>query len=105
MSPITNLSSAPPALPSLHIHAHGHKRGSPPEATGDSSSGTAPQASAGATQSLFGRLLQSLEKVIGVQLGTATSAAASAGTTANTAAAAGSAVASKPSGATISVKA
>jgi hypothetical protein len=89
MSSIANLSSAPPALPSLHIHTHGHKRGSHAEATDDSSSGTALQASVGATQSLFGRLLQSLEKVIGVKLGSAASAAASAGTTAKTAAAAG----------------
>ena len=105
MSSVANLSSAPPALPSLHIHTHGHKKGSHAEATDDSSSGTAPQASAGTTQSLFGRLLQSLEKVIGVQLGTAASAVASAGTTANTAAAAGSAAVSRLSGANISVKA
>jgi hypothetical protein len=105
MSSIANLSSAPSALPSLNIHTHGHKRGSHAQAIDDSSSGIAPQAAAGATQNLFGRLLHSLEKVIGVQLGTATSAAANAGATANAAAAAGSAAVSKLPGATISVKA
>jgi hypothetical protein len=105
MSAIANLSSVPPALSPLNVHAHGHKRGSHAQVIDDSSSGTAAKASAGTTQNLFGRLLHSLEKVIGAQLDTATSAAASASATANTAAAAGSAAVSRLSGANISVKA
>ena len=92
MTSIANLSSAPPALPALNIHTHGHKKGphaQPIDESGDSAAPTPARA----TQSLFGRLLQSLEKVIGARLGVAasaaTSAAASAGASANTAAAAG----------------
>lgn len=91
MSSIANLSSAPPTLPALNLHTHGHKKGQraqPIDEPGDSAAATPRD-----TQSLFGRLLQSLEKVIGAKLGVATSAAtnaaASAGASANTAAAAG----------------
>jgi hypothetical protein len=109
MSPIANLSSAPRALPAPNIPAHGHKKGQHAQPIDDSGSGGAAQTSAGATQSLFGRLLHSLEKVIGAQLGMAASAAASAaastGASATTAAAAGSDGGSKLSGAGISLKA
>ena len=96
MSSIANLSSTPPALPALNIPAHGHKKCVHAQPIDDSGSGSAAQTSAGATQSLFGRLLHSLEKVIGARLGmaagaaasAATNAAASAGASATTAAAA-----------------
>jgi hypothetical protein len=92
MTSIANLSSAPPALPALNIHTHGHKKGQHAQPIDESGDGAAPTP-ARATQSLFGRLLQSLEKVIGARLGVAasaaTSAAASAGASANSPAAAG----------------
>ncbi len=78
MSSIANLTSAPSALPSLNLHAHGHKRGVHAQSIDDSGVGTAAQSSTGA-QSLFGRLLQSIEKVIGVKLSTAAGAAPRAG--------------------------
>jgi hypothetical protein len=89
---IANLSSAPPALSALNTHTHGHKKGLHAQPIVESGDSAAPTP-ARATQSLFGRLLQSLEKVIGARLGVAasaaTSAAASAGASANSAAAAG----------------
>ena len=75
MSSIANL---PSALPSLNLHAHVHKRGVHAQTIDDSGVGTAAQAST-ETQSLFGRLLQSIEKVIGAKLNTAASAAPRAG--------------------------
>jgi hypothetical protein len=99
MSSIANLSRASSVLPSLNIHAHGHKRGVHAQDIEDSGGGAAVQASAGATENLFGRLLQSLEKVVGVQLGRATSAAASAATSA------GTPVNAAVAGASISIKA
>jgi hypothetical protein len=90
MSSIANLTSAPPLLPPVNVHPHGHKRGSHVEST-DSGSDTAAQVPAGAAQNLFGSLLQSLEQVIGVQSAATTPAATattSAGTTPSTAAAA-----------------
>ena len=99
MTSIANLSSAPAALPALNIQTHGHKKGLHAQLIDESGNGAAP-ASAGATQGLFGRLLQSLEKVIGAQLGVAatraaTSAAAGAGASANSAAAAGAGISVK----------
>jgi len=96
MSSIPNLTSASSALPTINIHAHGHKKGSLVGSTGDSSSSSAAQAPAGSVQNLFGTLLQSLEQVIGLQLSPAKPAAtastaaagAGAGTTAATASAA-----------------
>jgi hypothetical protein len=85
MSTIPNLTSAPSAFPLVNIHPHGHKKGSQVDSTGDSASTTAAQVPAAAAQNLFGSLLQSLEQVIGVQLGATAPAAASttagAGTT------------------------
>jgi hypothetical protein len=78
MSSVANLTSAPSALPSLNLHAHAHKRGVHAQTIDDTGVGTAAQASTGA-QSLFGRLLQSIEKVIGVKLNTSASAAPRAG--------------------------
>ena len=98
ISSIAKLNSAPTALPALNIHTRGHKKGlhaQPIDESGDSAAPTPARA----TQSLFGRLLQSLEKVIGAKLGVAASAAAStaasAGASANTAAAAGAHVSVK----------
>lgn len=98
MSSIANLSSAPPTLPGLNIHTHGHKKGLHAHPSDESGDSAAPPP-ARATQSLFGRLLESLEKVIGAKLGVATSAAASAaasaGASASTAAAAGARISVK----------
>jgi hypothetical protein len=93
MSSIANLTSASSALPSLNIRPHGHKKGSHVGSTDDSGSNPAGQVPVGTVQNLFGSLLQSLEQVIGVQLGatapaataaTAASATTGAGTTAST---------------------
>jgi hypothetical protein len=81
MSSISNLTSAASALPTLNIHAHGHKKGSPAGSADDSSSSTAAQAPAGTAQNLFGTLLQSLEQVIGLQPSTAPAATAATATT------------------------
>jgi hypothetical protein len=69
MLTIANLTSASSTLPLVNIHPHGHKKGSQAASTGDSGSDTAAQVPVGAAQNLFGTLLQSLEQVIGVQLG------------------------------------
>ena len=76
MSSITNLTSAPSALPLGNIQPHGHKKGSHVQSTADSDSATAAPATAGAAQNPFGSLLQSLEQAIGVQFGATASAAA-----------------------------
>ena len=76
MSSISNLSSAPAVLPALNLHPHGHKKGPHVDSTNDSSNDTAAQGPAGAAQNLFGKLLQSLEQVIGLNLTTATAATA-----------------------------
>jgi hypothetical protein len=86
MSLIPNLTSTSSALPTLSIHAHGHKKGSHVGAPDDSTSSSSAQAPAGSVQNLFGTLLQSVEQVIGLQLSpakpaaAATTAAAAAGT-------------------------
>ena len=88
MSSIANLTAASSALPSLNIRPHGHKKGSHVGSTDDSGSNTAGQVPVGTVQNLFGTLLQSLEQVIGVQLGaTAPAATAAAATTASSSAA------------------
>ena len=78
MSSIANLTSTSSALPSLNIRPHGHKKGSHVGSTDESGSNTAGQVPVGTVQSLFGTLLQSLEQVIGVQLGATAPAAATA---------------------------
>jgi hypothetical protein len=101
MLPIPNLTSASSALPTLNIHAHGHKKGSHVGSPDDSTSSSSAQAPAGSVQNLFGTLLQSVEQVIGLQLSpakpaaAATTAAAGAGasTTAATAPPTGAATA------------
>lgn len=82
MSTITNLTSPSSALPMVNIHPHGHKKGSQATSASDSGSDTAAQIPAGTAQNLFGTMLQSLEHVIGVQLGaTAPTAATTAAST------------------------
>jgi hypothetical protein len=76
VSSITNLTSAPSALPLGNIQPHGHKKGSHVQSTADSDSATAATATAGAAQNPFGSLLQSLEQAIGVQFGATAPAAA-----------------------------
>jgi hypothetical protein len=80
MSSIANLTSAPSALPSFNIPPHGHKKGSHVGSTDGSGSNTAGQVPVATVQNLFGSLLQSLEQVIGVQLGAAAPAAAAPAT-------------------------
>jgi hypothetical protein len=77
MSTIPNLTSAPSAFPLVNIHPHGHKKGSQVDSAGNSGSTTAAQVPAATAQNLFGSLLQSLEQVIGVQLGATAPATAS----------------------------
>jgi hypothetical protein len=112
MSSIANLTSASSALPSLNIRPHGHKKGSHVGSTDDSGSNTAGQVPVGTVQNLFGTLLQSLEQVIGVQLG-ATAPAATAATAASAATASTRALAAPyradglqlPAGSNVSVSA
>src|SRR5258708_3037063 len=75
MLPIPNLTSASSALPTLNIHAHGHKKGSHVGSPDDSTSSSAAQAPPGSVQNLFGTLLQSVEQVISLQLSPAKPAA------------------------------
>ena len=76
MSAIANLNAAPAAFPPVNLHAHGHKRGGHVQATdADAGNGTA-QVPPGLRQNLFGSLLNSLQQVIGVQLGVIGSATA-----------------------------
>ena len=84
MSSIANLTSAPSALPSFNIPPHGHKKGSHVGSTDDSGSNTAGQVPVATAQNLFGSLLQSLEQVIGVQLGAAAPATATPATSTTT---------------------
>jgi hypothetical protein len=104
MSSIANLTSASSALPSLNIRPHGHKKGSHVGSTDDSGSNTAGQVPVGTVQNLFGTLLQSLEQVIGVQLGATAPAATATAATAASAATATAATASS-SAATASTRA
>jgi hypothetical protein len=82
MSSIANLGSAAAALPTLNVHPHGHKRGSPAlsatDFTGSDSTET-PQVQT--VQDLFSNLLRSRAQVIGAQSGAATPAAGAAAST------------------------
>ncbi|MEP6548400.1 MAG: hypothetical protein ABJD53_13150 [Gammaproteobacteria bacterium] len=81
MSAIANLRSAPAAFPPLNLHPYSHKKGPhvrSPEDSGSSSDSAAAVPKA-LRQNLFGSLLNSLERAIGVQL-TAPATAASAST-------------------------
>ena len=60
MSSITSLSPTSAAFPPVNTHAHGHKHGSQMDSA---------DAPTGAVQNLFGSLLQTAEKVIGLQSG------------------------------------
>jgi hypothetical protein len=60
MSSITSLSPASAAFPPVNTHARGHKHGSQMDSA---------DAPTGAVQNLFGSLLQTAEKVIGLQSG------------------------------------
>jgi hypothetical protein len=64
MSTIASLSPTSAAFPPINTHARGHKH--------DSQSDS-PDSPAGAVQNLFGSLLQSAEKVIGLNVGPAAS--------------------------------
>jgi hypothetical protein len=104
MSSISSLTSSASALPTLNIHAHGHKKGSHVGSADDSSSNAAAQApagTAGTVQNLFGTLLQSLEQVIGLQPSTATAATAA---TAAAGSGASATAATATTGATLSCK-
>jgi hypothetical protein len=79
MSVISALGSAAAALPSINPHFHGHKKGSHVQSADDTNAvGSAAQVPAGLQQGLFGRLLNSLEQVIGVQAAATAGAAAGA---------------------------
>ena len=74
MSSITGLSPTSAAFPPVNTHARGHKHGSQMDSA---------DAPTGAVQNLFGSLLQTAEKVIGLQSGPVAAAIAavkSAGT-------------------------
>jgi len=98
MSTIANLTSATSALPSVNAHGRGHKKSSQLDSIDDSGSATTAQVPATTQQNLFGSMLQSLEQVIGVQLGatapatssTAASTTTGVGTTASAATTTGS---------------
>jgi hypothetical protein len=86
MSTIPALTSAPSAFPLVNIHPHGHKKGSQVDSSGTSGSTTAAQVPPATAQNLFGSLLQTLEQVIGVQLGATAPATASTAASPTTAA-------------------
>ena len=68
MSSIPHLSTGPSsALFPSAVHAHGHKRGAPVDAGGDSTSEAAQHS--GAVENTDDDLLQSLEQVVGLQPG------------------------------------
>jgi hypothetical protein len=67
MSPIASLSPTSTAFPAINTHTRGHKHG---WQMGSADSPT------GALQNLFGSLLQTAEKVVGLQSGVASAAAA-----------------------------
>jgi hypothetical protein len=98
MSSIAIPSAVSSTLPAanIHPHGHGHKKGSPLDATADSSSDTAAQIPVGSAQNLFGSLFSSLQQLIGARAApAATKPAASTGNAAGSAAA-GSAAAAAP---------
>jgi hypothetical protein len=70
MSSLTMPAAVTSTLPAanIHPHGHGHKKGSPLDLTGDSSSSsTAAQAPLGSAQNLFGSLFNSLTQILGGQ--------------------------------------
>ena len=76
MSPIASLNPTSAAFPPINSRAHGHKHGMQPESA---------DASTGTVENIFGSLLQSVEKVIGLHVGPASAvigAAAAAGSAA-----------------------
>jgi hypothetical protein len=84
MSTIANLTSATSALPPVNAHGRGHKKSSQLDSIDNSGSTSTAQVPATTQQNLFGSMLQSLEQVIGVQLGAtapATSSTAASTTT------------------------
>jgi|ERR1700722_6688316 hypothetical protein len=98
MSSIALPSAVSSTLPAanIHPHGHGHKKGSPLDASADSSSDTAAQIPVGSAQNLFGSLFSSLQQLIGAKpVPAATNPAASASNAAGFAAA-GSAAAGAP---------
>jgi hypothetical protein len=97
MSSIALPSAVSSTLPAanIHPHGHGHKKGSPLDATADSSSDTAAQIPVGSAQNLFGSLFSSLQQLIGAKPVPATNPAASASNAAGSVAA-GSAAAAGP---------
>jgi hypothetical protein len=109
MSSIENARFMPAALPRITIHPHGHRRGSHLGLDGESNGDGAAQVPVRTAQNLFGRLLHSLEQVIGLQ-SPAPSAASNAPARASTSSAASTAHAdgsqnSRVAGSRISVKA
>jgi len=99
MSSIALPSAVSSTLPAanIHPHGHGHKKGSPLDASADSSSDTAAQIPVGSAQNLFGSLFSSLQQIIGTQpVPAATNPAASTGNAASASAAVGSAAAAAP---------
>jgi hypothetical protein len=72
MASIASLSSLSTALPAINTHVRGHKHGGQLDST---------DAQGGPVQNLFGSLLQTAEKVVGLQSGVV-SAAIAAGTAA-----------------------
>jgi hypothetical protein len=93
MSLIASLSPASTALPTIKPHGRGHKHGGlldSIDAPADAATNAASDAPSGSVQNLFGSLLQTAEKVVGLQSGAA-SAAIAAGTAAVSAIAANTA--------------
>ena len=78
----SSISAALPAL-NIHPHGHGHKKGSEPDLSTDSStSSTAAQVPVGSAQSLFGNAFNALEQLLGVAPPSAASLAAAPGSSA-----------------------
>jgi hypothetical protein len=97
MSSLTMPAAVTPTLPAVnmppHGHGHGHKKGSPLDATTNSSTTAAPTP-VGTAQNLLGSLFSSLQQVIGgTPLAAVTNLAASATNAAPGSAALGSAAA------------
>ena len=93
------LSAASSVLPSLDVHPHGHMKGVHGQSADIFNIGSS-EAPASAPHNLFGRLLHSVEQVIGVRLGSAANTASAAA-----GAAAGAATARGAKGAGLNVNA
>jgi hypothetical protein len=94
MSSLAVPSAITSALPTLHPHGQGHKKGSLTDPFADSSSGSTAQTPVGSTQNLFGSLFNSLQQIMGAQPAlAAANPAASITKAAASSAAAGSSVA------------